>query len=101
MTRRSLSDAGVSLPVTGRWKPSLAMAVLPRCAGCGAAHPLASRVVVDPDHCPACGADAAPVREHVPTSVTGGWWIAFANFTHALARALLALASRISDRTRT
>lgn len=85
-----------SLPVTGRWDPSLDLSVLPGCAPCGGPHPMALRPVpLDTDHCPRCGAAVAPPRSGVAASVTGGLWIAFANWTHAAARGLVALATRL------
>lgn len=92
----------MALPVTGRWDPSLDLSVLPGCAGCGAAHPLALRPVpLDADHCPRCGAAVAAPRQGVPASVTGGWTIAFANWTHAAARGLIAVAVRLRALSRT
>lgn len=75
---------------SGHFEPSLQFEFLPRCAQCGAAHPLARTPKLRSDACPDCGAPMA--RGHgatVAAVMTGG--SLWTRIMIGIGRALLAI----------
>ena len=74
-TSPGLSHAG------GDYEPSLSFQVLPRCAFCGAAHPLAQSPLNDPSFCLCCHAPLPPLAPTVKVpAVLTDWraWLGMA-----------------------
>lgn len=82
----------------GFYEPTLGVTFLPRCANCGAAHPMAGKPPIDTKDCPECGFTLPTVGQtiHVRAVLTGWTPSAiFARLLFAAGQALRSLAEKL------
>lgn len=96
-TAGATKGVGRTLPAAVRPVATCAVQLLPRCAACGARHPLSLTPPLDAGHCWACNADLPPPPPpaEVPAALTGAPGL-LARLLLALGRGLARLSNRIA-----
>lgn len=92
MTVTVTKEIQQTVPVAGRWEPSLTAQLLRACPVCRTPHPRARGL--DQDTCPECG---GPSSTGAPVTVKakGGFWLVLANGFQAVANFLIRLSERL------